>query len=139
MDEHRATPGISPGPTGQINNLRLGMPKPHPRPQRRQKAPLPQKRNRPVALRRKNQNSRRVRSSCIQPHQAQNKMSEPIHISGILLQIAANLNDPMGRTLRQCPFIQAELIRRKKISLDDLTDEQIDRIIEWDQQNTLQK
>lgn len=66
-------------------------------------------------------------------------MSEPIHISEILLQIAANLNDPMGRMLRQCPFIQAELIRRKKISLDDLTDEQIDRIIEWDQQNTLQK
>ena len=66
-------------------------------------------------------------------------MSEPIHISEILLQIAANLKDPMGRTLRQCPFIQAELIRRKKISLDDLTDEQIDRIIEWDQQNTLQK
>lgn len=49
MDEHRSTPGIPLGPTGQINNLRLGMPKPHPRPQRRQKAPLPQKRNRPVA------------------------------------------------------------------------------------------
>ena len=35
--------------------------------------------------------------------------------------------------LRQCPFIQAELIRRKKMSLDDLTDEQIDRLIAWDQ------
>ena len=39
----------------------------------------------------------------------------------------------MGAILRQCPFIQAELIRRKKMSLDDLTDEQIDRLIDWDQ------
>ena len=62
-------------------------------------------------------------------------MSQPVHIFEILLKIAADLNDPMGRTLRQCPFIQAELIRRKIISLDDLTDEQIDRLIEWDQQN----
>lgn len=60
-------------------------------------------------------------------------MKQPQHISEILLQIAGDPKDPFGRTLRQCPFIQAELIKRKAMSLDDLTDEQIDRLIEWDQ------
>lgn len=60
-------------------------------------------------------------------------MSEPRRISEIMLQIAADQNDPVGKTLRQCPFIQAELIRQNKMSLDDLTDEQIDRLIEWNQ------
>lgn len=60
-------------------------------------------------------------------------MSQPRLLSDIMLDIAANPNEPMGAVLRQCPFIQAELIRRKKMSLDDLTDEQIDRLIEWDQ------
>ena len=60
-------------------------------------------------------------------------MSQPQHISEIMLQIAADPNDPMGKALRRCPFIQAELIHRKMMSLDDLTDEQIDRLIEWDQ------
>lgn len=103
------------------------------------KTPLPQKRNRPMALRRKNQNPRRARNRSIQPPQKQKEMSQPVHICESLLKIAADLNDPMGRTLRQCPFIQAKLIRRKIISLDDLTDEQIDRLIEWDQQNNPHK
>lgn len=60
-------------------------------------------------------------------------MSQPRLLSDILLDIAADSNEPMGAILRQCPFIQAELIRRKKMSLDDLTDEQIDRHIDWDQ------
>lgn len=60
-------------------------------------------------------------------------MSQPRLLSDILLDIAADPNEPMGAILRQCPFIQAELIRRKKMSLDDLTDEQIDRLIDWDQ------
>lgn len=60
-------------------------------------------------------------------------MSQPRLLSDIMLDIAANPNEPMGAVLRQCPFIQAELIRRKKMSLDDLTDEQIDRLIEWGQ------
>ena len=59
-------------------------------------------------------------------------MSQPRLLSDILLDIAADPNEPMGAILRQCPFIQAELIRRKKMSLDDLTDEQIDRLIDWD-------
>ena len=60
-------------------------------------------------------------------------MSEPRLLSEIMLDIAADPNEPMGKVLRQCPLIQAELIRRKKMSLDDLTDEQIDRLIAWDQ------
>lgn len=60
-------------------------------------------------------------------------MSQPRLLSDIMLDIAADPNEPMGAVLRQCPFIQAELIRRKKMSLDDLTDEQIDRLIAWDQ------
>ena len=60
-------------------------------------------------------------------------MSQPRLLSDIMLDIAADPNEPMGAILRQCPFIQAELIHRKKMSLDDLTDEQIDRLIDWDQ------
>ena len=63
-------------------------------------------------------------------------MSQPVHICEILLKIAADLNDPIGRTLRLCTFIQAELIGRKRISLDDITDEHIDRLVEWGQQNS---
>lgn len=62
-------------------------------------------------------------------------MSHPTHISEILLKIAADPKDQYGKILRRCPFIQAELIHRKLMSLDDLTDEQIDHLIEWDQKN----
>ena len=60
-------------------------------------------------------------------------MSQPKLLSEVMLEIASNPNDPFGKVLRQCPFIQAELIHRKKMGLDDLTDEQIDRLIDWDQ------
>ena len=60
-------------------------------------------------------------------------MSQPKKLSEVMLEIASNPNDPFGKVLRQCPFIQAELIHRKKMSLDDLTDEEIDRLIDWDQ------
>ena len=60
-------------------------------------------------------------------------MNLPTSIGEPMLQVAADPKEPMGAVLRQCPFIQAELIRRKKMSLDDLTDEQIDRLIDWDQ------
>ena len=60
-------------------------------------------------------------------------MSQPLHISEIILQIAADPKDQLGQTLRRCPLIQAELIRRKMMSLDDLTDEQIANLIDWDQ------
>lgn len=61
-------------------------------------------------------------------------MSQPTQIGEIFIQIAADPNDPTGNILRQLPSIQAELLHRKIISLDDLTDEQISRLIEWDQQ-----
>lgn len=60
-------------------------------------------------------------------------MSQPLHISEIILQIAAAPKDQLGQALRRCPFIQAELIRRKMMSLDDLTDEQIANLIDWDE------
>lgn len=66
-------------------------------------------------------------------------MSQPKLLSEIMLEIAANPEEPMGKVLRQCPFIQAELIRRKKMSLDDLTDEQINRLIAWDQKECGEK
>ena len=66
-------------------------------------------------------------------------MSQPTQIGEIFIQIAADRNDPTGNTLRQIPSIQAELLRRKIISLDDLTDEQISRLIEWDQQQNLKQ
>lgn len=62
-------------------------------------------------------------------------MSKPRKLSEVMLDMASNPNDPFGKVLRRCPPIQAELIRRKKISLDDLTDRQIDRLIEWDQKH----
>lgn len=62
-------------------------------------------------------------------------MRQPKLLSEVMLEIASNPKDPFGKVLRQCPSIQAELIRRKKISLDDLSDRQIDRLIEWDQKH----
>lgn len=59
-------------------------------------------------------------------------MSKPEHISEIMVRIASNKNDDFGKVLRKCPFMQAELIRRGIISLDDLTDEEIETLIEWD-------
>lgn len=55
-------------------------------------------------------------------------MSEPKRIGDILVAIAAYPKDDLAKVLRQCPFIQEELLKRKIISLDDLTDEQIDRL-----------
>ncbi len=57
-------------------------------------------------------------------------MSEPKSIGDIMVAIAADPKDGFGKILRQCPFIQTELLRRKIISLDDLTAEQTDRLAE---------
>lgn len=57
-------------------------------------------------------------------------MKEPQHISEVIIKIAADPKDDFGKVLRQCPFIQAELLRRKIISLDDLSDGQIDSLCE---------
>lgn len=58
-------------------------------------------------------------------------MSQPMHISEIMHQLVLNNpNDPFAQLLRRCPFIQAEMIRKGYMSLDDLTDEEIDRLID---------
>jgi hypothetical protein len=55
-------------------------------------------------------------------------MSEPKKIGDILVAIAADPSEDFAKVLRQCPFIQKELLRRKIISLDDLSDDQIKRL-----------
>ena len=53
-------------------------------------------------------------------------MSEPKRIGDIMVAIAADPTDDFAKVLRQCPFIQEELLKRKIISIDDLTDKQLD-------------
>ena len=57
-------------------------------------------------------------------------MKEPKHISEIMADMAMNPNDPMGRILRKCPCIQATLLQQKRISLDNLTDEEINKLVD---------
>ena len=57
-------------------------------------------------------------------------MSEPKRIGDIMVAIAADPTDDFAKVLWQCPFIQEELLKRKIISLDDLTDEQLDCLCE---------
>ena len=57
-------------------------------------------------------------------------MSEPKTIGQIMCEMAANPAEPMGELLRKCPLIQAELLRQGEISLDDLSDEELDKLIE---------
>ncbi|MGM9753629.1 MAG: helix-turn-helix domain-containing protein [Candidatus Cryptobacteroides sp.] len=57
-------------------------------------------------------------------------MSKPQHISEVIIKIASNPNDDFGKVLRHCPFIQKELLSRGLISLDDLSDDQIDTLCE---------
>ena len=57
-------------------------------------------------------------------------MSEPKTIGQIMCEMAADATEPMGKLLRKCPVIQAELLKQGKISLDDLSDEELDRLVE---------
>ena len=57
-------------------------------------------------------------------------MSEPKLLIDIVCEMANDKNNAIGKTLVKCPFIQAELIRQGKISLDDLSDEELDKLIE---------
>ena len=57
-------------------------------------------------------------------------MSEPKLIKDIILDIAIDRNEPVGKTFIKCPFIQAELIRLGKLSLNDLNNEEIHNLIE---------
>lgn len=58
-------------------------------------------------------------------------MSEPKTIGQIMCKMAANPAEPMGKLLRKCPVIQAELLKQGKISLDDLSDEELDSLVEY--------
>ena len=58
-------------------------------------------------------------------------MSQPQHISKVMHQLVLNNpNDPWAQILRQCPFIQLAMLKKGYMSLDDLTDEEIDRLIQ---------
>ena len=60
-------------------------------------------------------------------------MSSPKHISEVMHQLVLNNpNDPFAQILRHCPFIQIQMLKKGYISLDDLTDEEIDRLIAYD-------
>lgn len=60
-------------------------------------------------------------------------MSKPMHISEVMHQLVLNNpDDPFAQILRHCPFIQAEMLRKGYMSLDDLTDEEIGRLIDCD-------
>lgn len=60
-------------------------------------------------------------------------MSKPMHISEVMHQLVLNNpDDPFAQILRHCPFIQAEMLRKGYMSLNDLTDEEIDRLINCD-------
>ena len=57
-------------------------------------------------------------------------MSEPKTIVQIMCEMAADATEPMGKLLRKCPVIQADLLKQGKISLDDLSDEELGKLIE---------
>ncbi len=60
-------------------------------------------------------------------------MSQPKHISEVMHQLVLNNpDDPLAQILRHCPFIQAEMLKKGYMSLDDLTDDELDRLINWD-------
>lgn len=60
-------------------------------------------------------------------------MSQPMHISEVMHQLVLNNpNDPWAQVLRHCPFIQIEMLKKGYMSFDDLTDEEINRLIALD-------
>jgi hypothetical protein len=58
-------------------------------------------------------------------------MKQPKLIKDIMAEMATNPSDPMGRILRKCPCILLELLKQKQISLDNLNDEEIDKLVEY--------
>ena len=60
-------------------------------------------------------------------------MNDPKHISEVMHQLVLNNpNDTFALILRHCPFIQIEMLRQGYISLNDLANEEIDNLIEYD-------
>jgi hypothetical protein len=58
-------------------------------------------------------------------------MKEPKRLSEIIVDMAMNPNEPLGGVLRKCPYVQIELLKQRRISLDDITDEELDKLIEY--------
>lgn len=56
-------------------------------------------------------------------------MSEPKPIGQIIAEMAADCNNPVGRTLAKCPCVQALLLRQGKTSLEDLSDEEVENLM----------
>lgn len=52
-------------------------------------------------------------------------------VGQLMLEMALRNGEPIEKLLRSCPFIQAELIKQGKISLDDLTDKEVDNLVEY--------
>ena len=59
-------------------------------------------------------------------------MSEPKTIKDIIAGIAADPENEFSKILRQCPFIQRELLAMGAISLDDLSPAECDKLMEED-------
>ena len=57
-------------------------------------------------------------------------MSKTQTIGNVIIAIAADDKDALGKVLRQLPSIQEELLKRKLISLDDLSDKEIENLSE---------
>lgn len=59
-------------------------------------------------------------------------MSNPKHISEVMHQLLLNNpDDKYAQLLRHCPFMQVSMLKEGYITLDDLTDEQIDKLIKF--------
>ena len=57
-------------------------------------------------------------------------MSKTQTFGNVIIAIAADNKDALGKVLRQLPSIQEELLKRKLISLDDLSDKEIENLSE---------
>jgi len=58
-------------------------------------------------------------------------MKDLKRLSEILAEMAMNQNEPFGKLFRKCPCIQAERLKQKQISLDNLTDEEVNKLVEY--------
>ena len=56
--------------------------------------------------------------------------TNPKTVKQIMLEMAADKSNPMSKVLRACPCIQAELIEQGKLSLDELTDNEVNALSE---------
>lgn len=59
-------------------------------------------------------------------------MKQPQIISEVMHQLVLNSpKDPYAQILRRCPFIQAQMLQKGYMSLDELSGEELDTLIEY--------